>query len=917
MAGIMLSHLVLWTLAFLGETRLARGRLEVALNGYGVLTGVPVEGLASVDGPPVELAHGFAEWFGVEFQEGEALREGVGLGASPDWAGRPPVELLGFSASPGGMSSRTRLGPLEIRAELEIEGEHLFAAVELVNTGERTLCNVFYSREWRTAARGWTFPPDLPMRRAAPERLARRVWMLDDLAPGATSGVLFSYRLAGPAREPLGAVEVPLRLYRDADWPDGLTVGRTNGISFGDYDADGWIDFFACESARLLRNAGGLTWELAADLDTVLPPAGRRYGSSFGDYDRDGLPDIGTEPRPDSGDTCFHLLHNLGGGPYFEDVAIDPAIVIGQPCDALSETICWGDVEDDGDLDMFLPVYPPWTFGGPGNFFLENLGPTGPGGEYRLIERSAEAGLDNPPGSARPEGAQFVDVDGDGDIDLYSNGTLYRNRSQDAPDFEPMQEGGSGIGLSQSLDEGALFFDYDLDGDQDLGIVYTMRGVRIWESRGDGTFFPAGSIVDEPRIGLDLGMSAEDWDNDGDIDFTTRQVFRRNRLIEDGERHFTVARHAINSMHLTSATPAWGDWDRDGDLDSALGNWSSIGHFYENTLYDASVLAADKPYVRVRVARDDPLLPRGLETEYGAMVELRLHGDPPGLRRVKFTASSHGYLNQNEYALHFALPPAPPPAAPVEGLSFDLSVDFPGRASRGVLRLDRHVNPALGDIALAGLAEREITVFRSGRVLVDGVLHAPLAGRYEARLFASGGGLASPDPALGLPEPSPAPGPAHWVGIEFTTDVEAGPSLARELVLDGQLAEPAACGEPFNIALWDVTDRLVPLLLLARAERTSERNHRTAFPLALELLPGRVYRCVAHVSALRASPLPGPGPQAEGLTVKGGLSFTDGAPCRGKAAAEARPDPARVYLALRTSPAAHDARRGGQEGPRR
>jgi hypothetical protein len=873
-----------------GDTDFARARPGLEINSCGVLTGVPGAGLASIDGPAVRLGAGFAEWFGVSFTEGGVRHHAVGAGNTPDWAARASVQEESFEQRDGWARARASCEALAIESELSLVEDVLFVRVTLTNRGVLPLEGVLYSREWRTGEPlGWTFPPDWEERPAAPD-VGVRLWMPDDLAPGASAGLLFSWRIPRGATPPLASVDVPLALWSDVRWPNGLVLGSTNGVSFGDYDADGWIDLFVCESARLLRNVGGLTWELAADLDSVLPATNIRYGSSFGDYDNDGLPDIGTEPRATIGDSCLHLLRNLGGAS-FVDVATDPALMTGQPCGAPSETICWGDVDADGDLDLFLPVYPR-SAGGPGNFFLENLGPTGPGGQYRFVETSRAAGLDNPPGSARPEGAQFVDLDDDGDLELYSNGTLYQNRSSGSPLFVAMSEAGSGIGLSGALDEGAAFFDYDLDGDQDLFIVYTSRGVRLWEGRGDGTFFQGeGTIIDSRDIGLDLGLSAEDWDNDGDIDFTTRQVFRRNMLVEEGARHFTVATHAIPANHLTSATPAWGDWDRDGDLDCALGNWQSVGHFYENVLWGADTPADAKPYVRVRVVRDHPALARGLETEYGANVELVLHGDLH--RREKFTASGHGYLNQNEYVLHFALPSGPDPKAPLAGLVFDLVVDFPSDPARGVVRIDRHVNPALGSIRLADLAEREVTVFRSGRVVLDGRTLSPARSGFSDRLRELGGGLSRPDPELGLPEPLLAASPTRWVGLEFTTGgVEV---LVKELVLDGTLATGVA---PFELALWDVTDPRAPRLVHSARAATSDRNRRTHFPFVVALERGRTYRCAAHVASLRKTTLGAPW-RGDALVLKGGLDFEDSDPASGFALTRARPEPLGFALTLR------------------
>jgi hypothetical protein len=855
----------------------------------GALLCGPRAGLSTVDGPVVELGAGaVAEWFGLRFHGADGAREFVGLGGEPDWAARSAVEPLDLRTRGSRSVARARAGALEVVTEAEQEGALVVVTVTLTNRGPAELAQVFYSREWRVAgASAWTFPPDLDDGRALPAGLMRRLWMFDDLAPGASTGATFAYRIGAP-QAVLGPVEVPLVRYVSESLPNGVNFGQTNGVSFGDFDADGWIDVFSLMSARLMHNLAGETWQLAADLDSVLPNTSNRYGSSFGDYDNDGLPDIGTEPRTNAGDSCMHLLHNLGNA-VFENIATDPLLFEGQPCGAPSETICWGDVDDDGDLDVFLPVY---AFNlGPGNFFMENLGPTGPGGAYRFRETSAEAGLNNPPGSARPEGAQFLDVDGDGDMDLYSNGTLYQNQSEARPRFVAMATAGSGIGLRGSLDEGAAFFDYDLDGDQDLAIVYTQAGVRLWESRGDGTFFARAGIIDGARTGLDLGLSAEDWDMDGDVDFTTRQVFRRNRLVEDGERHFTVATHAIPPAHITSATPAWGDWDKDGDLDCALGNWQSTGRLYQNVLWDGSLPLDQKPYLRVRVVRDAEDLPRGLETEYGAHVELFLHGDPH--RREKFVASGHGYLNQNEYALHFALPPGPNPAVPVEGLVCDVVVDFPGRASHGVLRVDRFVNPALGDVVVGALTDREITVFRSGRVVMDGVEY-PCATDFRARLQATGGGLTLPDPVLGLPDPSPAGGGASWVGIEVAV-TPLRTVLVKELVLDGALVDPDP-GEPFNLALWDVSEPSQPVLARALTARSGEANRRTAVPFEVVLEAGKRYRCVAHVKEKRALPPPSTNARA-GLELVGGLDFIDVDPTSGKATAEAElREPAAISL---------------------
>jgi VCBS repeat protein len=888
------------------QVTITNGTTSVDVNAYGVLVGAPSSGFRTVDGPIVGLHPGFAEWFGIGFDTGHGRIEAVGLGSAPDWGNRTPLRCVELLSAPDTVTATTRVGDLEVRSAWGFEGAYLIVTTTFENLGSFPLRNLLYSREWRTPGEssGWVFPTDLPGAPPAPHDVSRILWMPDDLQPGATQSVTFSYVEEGAIPQPQTTL-VPLAAFTSPAFPAGLVFGETNGISWGDYDADGWIDVFCTQSARLWRNLSGTGWQLVADLDqaptAVLPPGALRYGASFGDYDADGLPDLPTEPR--SGGTppgnCFQFLHNLGGGPNFADVSNTPPVVISQPCAIDSETIGWVDVDGDADLDLFLPVYPPT-----GNFFWTNLGPVGAGGAYNFAETSAASGFDNPPGNARPEGAQFADADQDGDPDLYSNGALYQNKSSPgAIDFDALSAGASGIGFNTLIDEGAMLFDYDRDGDVDVVAAYiSSPGVVIWENRGDTTFFQAEApIVVNPLIGLGLGMSAEDWDNDGDIDFTTRNVFRRNMIVETGTRQFLVAPTSIPASFLTSATPAWGDWDRDGDLDCALGNWLEQGRLYQNTTYGAATAPGNRRYVRVRPLRDSAAVPAGLETEFAATVEIRVSGDPAGVRRRKFTASGSGYLNQNEYALHFALPPDPFPALPNQDVRFDVVVDFPNPAGAGVHRVDRFVNPVLGNLNLADLVDREIDVFRSGRVRINGCEIVPVPPA-SPTLTTTTNGLALPTATVAPPLPAVSPTPDRFVGLDFDTLAATAPFRVKELLIDGQLDAPVACGaESFNVVLWDVTVPGAPFRRASASLATSTRNRRTFFPVSWVLEPLRHYRLLARVTQRRAKTIAGPVAQGP-VTVLGGLDFADADPCSGVGAEGATVDATKAWVAFRFAP---------------
>lgn len=889
---------------------LSAGGLEVVVDSSGVLAEAPEGGLITFDGPTVRLAGPVEEWWGVSYRTG-GRDHAAFAGTQADWQQRAEVLRVDFAAEADRARCVTRTEHLQIttRYDFDLAGPHLLVSVEFRNIGPDPVTAILHSREWRVpdSGGGFTFPAELATDRLARSDLCRFLWMPNNLLPGEVQRVGFSYTAAPrePA-DPRGGT-LPLVLYRNDTYPGGLQTGSSNGVSWGDVNADGWSDFFVAQGRQLFFNDGG---EFLRQPDILLSlPNDSRYGSSFGDYNNDGLPDIGTEPRAFAADETANLLKNLGGGTAFLDVAPDPSIIDQRPRGD-AETLCWADVDFDGNLDYFLPVYGP-SLGSPGNFFLHNQGPRAGDGEYTFAKKTQQAGLGHPPQNPRPEGAEFCDADQDGDLDLYSNGVLYQNiSSTGVPAFQRLTELTSGIVFSNVLDEGCAFLDYDMDGDQDLIIAYcdSTVGVRIFEALGDGTFFltPTGHIGSH-RVGLCLGFSKADWDNDGDIDITTRQIFRTNTFMESGTRFFAVATTGIPSGHLTSATPAWADMDHDGDLDCMLGNWTSVGHLYENTTYDDSQTVDERRHVRVRVMRDDPLRNRGLETEYGATVQIRVADEVDRIRRVQFVSSSGGYLNQNEYVLHFALPADPDPLDPATDLYFDVRVDFVNDPEEGMWRVDRHVNPVLGHIALAELFEREITVFRSGRVDLNGCRFEPAPGARP--LLHTSAPLARATPTQALPDPVPAPASAWFQGLAFDTRGATQPLVIKEIVVDGRLDLATDCaGESFAVTVWDVTEPAHSFRVpgAAVSGRAFPRNHRSYYTCSIPLAPGRKFRLAAAVREERLYPLAAPR-ESGGLRLTGSLRFPNQDACDPTAVIAAVADPTRAsigfhYAVVPTSP---------------
>ena len=191
-------------------------------------------------------------------------------------------------------------------------------------------------------------------------------------------------------------------------------------------------------------------------------------------------------------------------------------------------------------------------------------------------------------------GAAWVDIDGDGDDDLFSTKNyLFRNLG--SGNFERIDDFQS-LSASQ-LGNGASWADYDNDGDVDLflsgnpSLVYLNNGSGSFEAVNES---PLGSeddnrgwtgawadynndsfvdlVITHPNGFLGQGIPSRFFENNGDGRFTNIDSFEFTALLKP----YTVA--------------TWSDYDSDGDADLFIGSgpvsFAAVDYLYNNTLVE-------------------------------------------------------------------------------------------------------------------------------------------------------------------------------------------------------------------------------------------------------------------------------------------------------------------------------------------
>ncbi|MGD0110838.1 MAG: FG-GAP-like repeat-containing protein [Armatimonadota bacterium] len=228
----------------------------------------------------------------------------------------------------------------------------------------------------------------------------------------------------------------------------------------------------------------------------------------------------------------------------------------------------WGDYDDDGYPDLFLPASMPNYLAHPDMLLHNNH-------DLTFTDVSSSAGLLTQ--QVEDNGVASADYNNDGLLDvLIGSGTgypkLYRN---DGGHFSEVASTSGFYTTSLHPGRSVAWCDYDGDNQLDVFICNILDNVSIlYHNSGDGTFT---DVTQQAGMsGLSMPYSAYcaawgDYDNDGHPDLMVSRFQKRPMLFHNnGDGTFTEAEIPLLSNIVNTAGVAWADYDNDGWLDCYL-----------------------------------------------------------------------------------------------------------------------------------------------------------------------------------------------------------------------------------------------------------------------------------------------------------------------------------------------------------
>ena len=389
--------------------------------------------------------------------------------------------------------------------------------------------------------------------------------------------IILSTRLSSPAQADLGTN------FSFVGTDSNTNSKNTRSVAWGDWDGDGDLDLAVGNSGvnQVYENEGGtlhldpvneLGWESTGDAKST-------WSMAWGDWDGDGDLDLAVGNADILSGQVNQVYENEGG-----TLHLDPVNELGWESTSDAKrtySVAWGDWDGDGDLDLAV-----------GNLNGVNQVYENEGGTLHL-DPVNELGWESTGDAKSTWSMAWGDWDGDGDLDLavgnYNQVNQVYENEGGTLHLDPVNElGWESTGDAKNT-RSVAWGDWDGDGDLDLAVGNDGQVNQVYENEG-GTLQldPANALGWESTGDTKSTISVAwgDWDGDGDLDLAVGNYNQVNQVYENegGTLHLDPVNELgweSTSDAKSTISVAWGDWDGDGDLDLAVGN-SGVNQVYEN-----------------------------------------------------------------------------------------------------------------------------------------------------------------------------------------------------------------------------------------------------------------------------------------------------------------------------------------------
>lgn len=398
------------------------------------------------------------------------------------------------------------------------------------------------------------------------------------------------------------------------------------GVSFCDFDGDGWDDITYSttdgEEVYFYKNNNG-TFTLT---DLGINDTYRTKQVIWIDYDSDG-------------DKDFFATSISGLNKFYENDGSMNFTDITASCGLFTDNkytygASFGDIDNDGDLDVFICNRDDVTFN-QYNYLYRN-----DSGTYVEITSSAGINLGNQISFT----SAFFDYNNDGYQDIYvandkiaNINRLYENDG-DGTFTDVSLTSGAGIAIDAMS---TTIGDYNNDGWFDIYVTNTTAGNQLLNNNGDGTFTNVAPFIGVAFESIAWGAVFLDADNDSNLDLYVSGIFDGSvpALLpsafyqNQGDGTFSIPSGiGFSGDILTSFSNAIGDFNNDGLPDIIVMNDTDNNFLWENTTTNSN------NWLKLKL--------EGVTSNkdgIGSKIEINAGGKT----QYRYTLNGEGYIGQN------------------------------------------------------------------------------------------------------------------------------------------------------------------------------------------------------------------------------------------------------------------------------